>query len=135
MSGQPITITLPDDVYQQVQKQSEQKQRSIAEEVVAVITASFPPQETLPDDIESELRQLELLSDDELWQAAEFRAPDEKAARMQELVEKQQLEGLTTAEREEAALLSHFFNRVMLVRAKAAVLLQERGHCFDLNQA
>lgn len=47
---------------------------------------------------------------------------------MQELVEKQQLEGLTEAEKQETQLLSHFFNRVMLVKGKAAVLLQERGY-------
>lgn len=58
-------------------------------------------------------------------------SPLDKTGRMQLLVEKQQLEGLTEAEREEAAILSHFFNRVMLVRAKAAVLLKERGYNID----
>jgi hypothetical protein len=62
-----------------------------------------------------------------LWSAAQVTAPADKTARMQELVEKQQLEGLTADEQAEAALLSHFFNRIMLVQAKAAVLSKERG--------
>lgn len=131
MNTQPITITLPEEVYRQLQKQSEQRQRTVAEEVVAVVAASFTTADKLPPDIESELAQLDYFSDEELWQAARLRAPEEKAARMQDLVEKQQMEGLTDAEKQEAALLSHFFNRVMLVRAKAAVLLKERGHALD----
>lgn len=135
MSYQQVTITLPERVYQQIRTLSQERQRSIAEEVVAAVTAalpvSIPDQEQLPPDLAEELNQLEQLSDAELWRAARMLAPVEKTERMQQLVEKQQLEGLTTAEKEEAALLSHFFNRIMLVRAKAAVLLKKRGHDVD----
>jgi hypothetical protein len=46
---------------------------------------------------------------------------------MQELVEKQQSVGLSDSENQQAQLLSHLFNRMMLVRAKAA-LLKKRGY-------
>ena len=120
MSLQQITISLPEKIYRQIQQHSQQMQRSVADEVAAVVTASLPEQ-----------AQLSPFMDDELWQAARNTVPADKAARMQELVEKQQLEGLTEAEKAEAELLSHFFNRVMLVRAKAAALLQERGYDVD----
>ena len=96
-----------------------------------MVTAALPEQEQLPADLETELSQLEQFSDEELWRAARMTAPAEKTDRMQLLVEKQQLEGLTVGEKEEAALLSQFFNRIMLVRAKAAVLLKMRGHDVD----
>lgn len=96
-----------------------------------MVAESFATHSQLPADLQQELSQLDLLTDDELWQAAQMTAPTEKTARMQELVEKQQLEGLTAGEQEEAALLSLYFNRVMLVRGKAAVLLKERGHNID----
>lgn len=131
MIQQRITITLPEKIYRQVERQSQAMQRSVAEEVVAVVTAALPEQEQLPADLEAELAHLDLFSDEELWRAAQLTAPAEKTSRMQILVEKQQLEGLTETEKGEAELLSHFFNRIMLVRAKAAVLLKSRGHNID----
>ena len=128
MNSQQVTITLPETIYQRVKRQSRLMQRSVADELVAVVTSSMPEQETLPPDIEEELSQLDLFTDEELWRAARLTAPANKAERMQLLVEKQQLEGLTDSEKQETAVLSHFFNRVMLVRAKAAVLLKKRGH-------
>lgn len=51
-----------------------------------------------------------------------------QAERMQELVWKQQSEGLTAVEEDEAAQLQQFARRVMLIRADAAALLATRGH-------
>lgn len=131
MNSQQVTITLPEPIYQRVKRQSQLMQRSVADELAAAVTASLPEQETLPPDIEQELSELDLFTDEELWRAARMTAPADKTERMQVLVEKQQLEGLTDTEKQETAVLSHFFNRVMLVRAKAAVLLKERGHDVD----
>jgi hypothetical protein len=131
MNSQQVTITLPEPIYQRVKRQSQLMQRSIADELVAAVASSLPEQETLPPDIEQELSELHLFTDEELWRAARMTVPVDKAGRMQILVEKQQLEGLTDSEKQETAVLSHFFNRVMLVRAKAAVLLKERGHDVD----
>ena len=131
MNYQQVTINLPERVYRQVEKLSQARQRSVAEEVTAVVTAALPEQEQLPADLEAELNQLDQLSDEELLRAAQMTAPAEKTDRMQLLVDKQQLEGLTAVEKEETALLSHFFNRIMLMRAKTAVLLKARGHDID----
>lgn len=131
MNYQQITISLPDKLYQQVEKLSQARQRSMAEEVVAAVSAALPEQAQLPVDLEAELAHLDQLNDEELWRADQMTAPKEKTERMQVLLDKQQLEGLTSAEQEEAALLSHFFNRIMLVRGKASILLKARGHHID----
>jgi tRNA(Met) C34 N-acetyltransferase TmcA len=131
MNSQQVTITLPETLYERVKRRSQQTQRSVADELTAVVAASLPEEESLPPDIEQELSELDLFTTEELWRAARMTAPVGKTERMQVLVEKQQLEGLTDSEKQEAALLSHFFNRVMLIRAKAAVLLKERGHDVD----
>lgn len=133
MNSHPLTITLPDSVYQRVKRQSQRMQRSVADEVAAVVAAAVPEQEGLPTDIEQALSALDLFTDEELWRAARLTAPADKTERMQTLVEKQQFEGLTDLEKQEAAVLSHFFNRVMVVRAKAAVLLKERGRETSLH--
>lgn len=128
MSYQQITILLPERLYQQVEKLSQAKQRSVAEEVVAVVSSALPDQEEIHASLKAELAQLDQLSDEELWQAARVTAPVEKTGRMQILLDKQQLEGLTAIEREEAELLAYYFDRIMLVRARASVLLKTRGH-------
>ncbi len=124
---QTVTVNFSEKIYGWLKRQSQITSRTVADEVTAVVAGSLA-EEILPTDIEEELAQLELFTDDELWQAARLSAPQQKSERMQELVEKQQLEGLTEAEKQESQLLSHFFNRVMLVREKAAVLLQERNY-------
>lgn len=50
---------------------------------------------------------------------------------MQQLVLKQQAEGLTATEAAEAQHLQHYAHRLMMIRAEAAVLLQQRG--FDIT--
>jgi hypothetical protein len=80
--------------------------------------------QALADDIKQALVQIDLLTDNELWQAAQITISSEKTDAMQILVEKQQREGLTASKNQQAQLLSHLFNREMLVRAKAAALLK-----------
>ena len=81
----------------------------------------------LPAALEQELNQLQFLTDEELWQAARMTAATRETDQMQFLLEKQQYAGLTKAERQEAELLSASFNRIMLIRAAAAVQLKRRG--------
>lgn len=128
---QTVTVDLPDKIYQRVKKQSKMTQRSIPEEVAAVLTDALLDSEQLPETLESELSQLQFLTEDELWRAAQLRPTSEESEQMQRLLEKQQREGLTRVERQEVARLSAFFNRIMLVRAEAAVQLKRRG-C-DIN--
>jgi hypothetical protein len=118
---QTVTISLPDQLYRQVQQRSQQNQRDMAAELVSVVTEALP-------DWDVALTQLAFLPDEALWQAAQTQATDEENERMQELLAKQKRMGLTTAEQEELTLLANFFRRIMLVRAEAAVLLQERGY-------
>jgi hypothetical protein len=82
----------------------------------------------LPPDLAAAVASLELLTDEELWQAARNRLADELSRRTEELHHKRQREGLTTAETEEVANLVRQSERILLVRAKAASLLHARGH-------
>jgi len=50
------------------------------------------------------------------------------AERLEELNFKRQRDGLTGTEVEEAATLLARYERTMLVRARAAAVLKERGH-------
>lgn len=82
----------------------------------------------LPTGIDKELRQMAFLTDGELWHAARSQMTAIENHRMQELMWKQQREGLAWREQSEAENLLQRADRVMLIRAQAAVLLKDRGH-------
>ena len=127
---QSITVQLPDNLYQRMRQRARERNRSVEAEVTAVVERAFAAD--LSPATADLLEQLPHLADEALWQAARMRVPDEKAARMQELVWKEQAEGLTTTEDDEAAQLQQYAGRTMLIRAEAAALLMERGH--DINE-
>ena len=81
----------------------------------------------MPTELTDELDQFAFLTDDESWQAAQTRLPTDDHRRMEALLTKQQRTGLTYDELAEAESLADRYERVVLIRAKAAVLLQERG--------
>ena len=128
MALQKVTVRLPDALYRQIEQRARRMQRSVEDELVAVVAEALPTLEELPADIADELAQLAFLSDEELWQAARTTLAPEEAERMQALLLKRQREGLTPEEQQEAERLLHLYDRTMLVRAQAAVLLKERGH-------
>ena len=129
-----IDLQLPDHLYEQVQKRAFNAKRSLGEEVVAVLENALGEDEALrglPQDIAEQAKQLAVLEDDQLWHVARQRVVSDKAERIQELTLKQQAEGLNEQEAEEASQLRHYADRVMMLRAEAAVQLKQRG--FDVS--
>ncbi len=122
---QSITVQLPDTLYQRIRRRARERNRSIEDEVIKVVEQSIT---TAAPSTAELLEQLPHLADDNLWRAARLRVANDRAERMQWLVWKQQGEGLTAAEEDEAQQLQHHAQQVMLIRAEAAALLAERGH-------
>lgn len=131
MALQTVTVTLPKRIYQKVRQLAQDKNRSVEDELVAVVENALNEDYSwagVPSDIADEVDQLRFLDDEHLLRAAKLTIAEEKSERMQVLSQKQRAERLTPAEQEEIDQLQHLAQRVMLVRAEAAVLLQDRGH-------
>ena len=128
MAVQNVTVRLPDKLYDQIKHRAQRMQRSVEEEVAAVVAEAVPTQDDLPVGISSELEQLAFLTDEELWRAAQSRLAASENQRMQALMLKRQRDGLSQREQSEAERLVQRSNRIMLVRAQAAVLLKDRGY-------
>jgi len=131
MTIQTLQLELSNELYQQVKQHAGKTNRTVEAEVIAAVevflaTADAPV--GLPFALAEEIAQLPFLDDAHLWQAARQVAPPEKNKRIQALVLKQQAEGLTAAEQQEVQQLQQYAHRLMLVRAEAAVLLQQRGY-------
>lgn len=131
MTMQTLQLNLPNELYQQVKQRAGKTNRTVEAEVIIAVEALLAAGDDplgLPPDVAEEIAQLPFLEDAHLWQAARQLAPPEKNERIQELVLKQQAEGLTAAEQQEAQQLQQYAHRLMIIRAEAAVLLQQRGY-------
>ncbi|MCA9964154.1 MAG: hypothetical protein KC423_07925 [Anaerolineales bacterium] len=131
MNPQAITITLSEQTYQRVQKRANQRNRTIQDELERVVEAALDDETITTAGIDQEIEQLAFLNDEHLWRAARLIVPLEKSNKVHLLLQKYKQEGLTENEQDELDHLQHFEHRIMLVRAEAAVLLQERG--FDVS--
>lgn len=132
MALQTITLYLPDDLYQRVKDSAERAHRTIEEELLAAVSTIVSTSVSLPDDLAAAVADLSVLPDDAVWQAAQSRLSARESARLEALHLKRQREGLSESESQELSGLVARYERAMLVRAQATLLLKERG--FDVSK-
>ena len=128
MTEQSLTVSLPAALYERLAERAKQAHRTVEDELLEVVAMAVSADGALPEDFEAAIAPLSLLDDEALWRAARLRLPAAAVARMQALHDKRDVEGLTSSEQEALAALLHQYDRYMLVRARAAQLLHERGH-------
>ncbi|HEX6776830.1 MAG TPA: hypothetical protein VF099_01445, partial [Ktedonobacterales bacterium] len=71
MADQPLNVNLPDDLYSRLKKRAEEAHRTIEDEVVGVLEASTPDDESLPVGLVKLLDFMALMDDETLWRIAE----------------------------------------------------------------
>lgn len=129
MASHPLTVHVPEALYQRLKRRAEAARHSVEAELLAVVATGLPTAETLPPDLSDLLDQMTLLDDDALWQAARHHLDVEVAARLEALNLQAQREGkLDVTEQAERDQLVRQYEQAMLVRAQAIRLLHERGH-------
>lgn len=121
-----LELQLPHKLQEALKARATAHARSVEDEARLLLEGALR-QSLLPSE-EEQLRQLDVLDDIQLWQVAKQHISEEKSERMQVLVERQQEEGLSPEEVEEAKRLQQHAERIMLLRAEAAALLKRRGH-------
>jgi plasmid stability protein len=128
MTVQSVTLNLPDILYNRLRHRAEQTHRTVEAELLEVVATAVPIEDELPPDLAEAVASLTLLDDQALWQAARSRLTATASAQMEALHLKRQREGLTEAEAQTLAGLVRQYERAMLVRAQAAMLLKQRGY-------
>ncbi len=127
MSTHAITLQLPVPLYEQIRSRARRARQTVETEVLKLVTTAVE-EEHLPDDMADAVESLSFLDDPALWRAARSVLALGKQEQLEALNFKQQSEGLTRSEREVHTTLLHAYDRAVLVRARAAELLVERGH-------
>ncbi|MEM8642684.1 MAG: hypothetical protein AAGG51_28280 [Cyanobacteria bacterium P01_G01_bin.54] len=119
----PITLNLPDSVYQQAQQLAESRRQEITEvlsETLALLLPPPLPELTLP----SEITQA---SDEELLEMTELQLAPWDDARLSALLDRQQAGQLTAAEQPELARLMALYKTGLLKKAQALNAAVQRG--------
>ena len=125
-----IILTLPDEVSDRVRQIAAQTSQPVEQVIIEHMkTLSIPA--LLPSDMQAELDALKSLSDDALWAIAQEQMPKAVQTRAHELMDQNNHGVLDEGELEELDMLVERADRMMLRKAEAAVLLQERGYPFD----
>ncbi len=124
---QTVTLTLPDKLYEPIQRMAQASDQSVETVLLTALYASLPSLEGLPSDLVQELVELEALDDDTLRQVLLETVPVDQQQKLEVLLQQNQSGGLTKSEQKQLADLQHAADRVMLRKARAAVLLRFRG--------
>jgi hypothetical protein len=130
MTVRTITVTLPEDVYTQLEARARSNARSMDDVVAQTLALGLPPspERDLPAAIQAELHAMEHLSDEALWAVARSTANDDKIALYDLLIERQQSGLLTTEGRKVLTQLREEADALMVRKAHAYAILQSRGY-------
>jgi plasmid stability protein len=128
MATQTLTVRLPDRIYSRLEKRASESHRTIEAELIEVLATAIPTEVVMPPELANELALLDKLDDSSLWKLAQDTLSPQTSARLEQLHLDERAEGLTEPERCELANLVQQYERTTLVRARAAMLLNHRGH-------
>ncbi|MDO9018051.1 MAG: hypothetical protein Q8S73_06225 [Deltaproteobacteria bacterium] len=123
-----MTVNLPGPLYERLARRATRTHRTVEAELVDAVATSLDEPGELPADMADAISALHLLEDADLWRAARQSLAAERAAEIEEFHQKRQSEGLSASEIEALATLMNEYTRTMLVRARSAALLKQRGH-------
>jgi len=127
MSTQTLTLHLPDPLYARLQERARQFNRTLEAELLEVLNTAVTVEESLPDSLAEGVARLDGMDDSELWQAARSSLSKREATLLEVLHLKRQKNGLSESEASNLAELVRQYERSMLIRARAAALLKQRG--------
>ncbi len=126
---QAITLRLPDETLQRYRRGAAAARKLLDEFLVERLTDVAPPlADDLPSPMREELRAMEDLSDEALWQETTSRMPLARQRTYSRLLGKNRKETITAREKETLRALGDQARRLTLRKAHAYMLLKWRGH-------
>lgn len=123
-----ISLHVSECLLESLQRRATEQCTSLEREAVDLLAAGLRHVEAGHDAVEELLQPLELMTDDDLWNAARSRLPRRLSSELEKLHHKKQREGLTIPESDRATQLAEQFDRCLVIRARAIELLNARGH-------
>jgi len=122
-----ITLEVPDNFYEPLQRIAKATQNSIEMVLMTALQTSLPSLEGLPVDLKQALIQLESLDNSSLRQFLLKTVPLPYQQELETLLHHNQVRSLSPIEQERLTFLQHMVDKTALQKARAAVLLRFRG--------
>lgn len=132
MAEQALTLYIPDHLYQQLKQRAEGTHRPIEAEALDLLAANAAEEEGVSAELQDLHETMSHLSDEELWAAARNPLAQQATEELRRLRAKRRRSGLSLAEWQHRDDLLRQYDRGILIRSHAAVLLKERGHDIDV---
>lgn len=124
-----MQVTIPNDIYSQLQHYAREVNRPMETIIAERLRASFnDPFHSLPVDEQIELNALQQLSSDTLSTIASEQLPSHIQQRMQALMNLNSLGKISAKEFAELEGLVERSDRLMLRKAEATAILQQRDY-------
>ena len=128
MTVQGINLELPPALYQRLVEIAEASQQPLTDIVIQSIQTGLPPSlEHVPDRFRDDLKVLNQLSDDVLWNITDRELTEDKATLYEQLLSKNQQGQLAESEQLALDTLREEADLLMLRRTYATALLKWRG--------
>lgn len=127
----PITIELPASIAAQLEKEARRQKTNVQELVRELILENLSKLPSLPDDVEAELAAFHSLSDNVLWLSARTALSLEEREELADLNYQAHSRSLTCDEEGRREEVLNAYDRMVVRRAQAVMVLQARG--YDLS--
>ena len=124
MGVREVTVQVPLEVYEQIQRAAANAGRPLADVLTEAVIAVAPAAGNGSEQMRAALAHMVYLNDAALWQAARATMTAEQRERLEHLHDLQQQRALTAEERTEEQALLELYRGTVLVRAQAAALLK-----------
>lgn len=128
MTVHSLTLDLPGTLYERLKRRAERTRRPLEVELLEAAVTGVNLDEQLPADLAEAIQGLVVLDDAALWRAARSRLAAAKAERLEALHIKRQAVGLSESETNTLRALVKEYERSILVRSQAALILRQRGY-------
>lgn len=129
MPGQTVTLELSKPLWEWAERTATATKRSVEKVLVDSLSATIPPPlNDVPDEFRDELVLLENRNDADLWEITRRRMSPKLLRQYDNLLEKNRIGTLTVQEQKKLEQLRKNSELIMLMRARAFVLLQWRGY-------
>ena len=125
MDRQPITVKLPDELYERIRQIAEESDRSLEAVVVESLDLLFSETAGVA------LQALANYSDDRLWALVHRHMSRAESTRLVDLSRQSRTSALTARQQEELDHLLERVDRDLLLRSEALRLLKARGHSVE----
>lgn len=123
-----LSIKLPEDVFQKLQRAADLTQRTVEDVIVNTVNATFVAPPNLSSPIADELAIMHQMKDETLWEMIPPSVTAQQRKRLEELSEVSEQRPLSPDEIDEQLALLEAHHYSILRRAQAITILTLRGH-------